>query len=164
MDAAMRLRDYRPSDFESIWDLDQACFPPGIAYSRSELRTFLSQKGAETIVAERDGHVVAFVLGWRRRRTEGHVITLDVAAAARRQGLGRRLLSEFERRLRDAGVTRVQLETAIANKTAIAFYERLGYRRVARLEGYYGPGQPAWRMAKALVSGVPGPGRTGASA
>jgi ribosomal-protein-alanine N-acetyltransferase len=160
----MRFRDYRPSDFESIWELDQACFPPGIAYSRSELRAFLSRKGAETIVAERDGRVVAFVLGWRRNRTEGHVITLDVAATVRRQGLGRRLLSEVERRFREAGVTRVQLETAVANRTAIEFYERLGYRRVARLEGYYSPGQPAWRMTKALVSAAPGRGRTGASA
>jgi hypothetical protein len=39
---AMRVREYHPADFESIWELDQACFPPGIAYSRSELRAFLS--------------------------------------------------------------------------------------------------------------------------
>jgi ribosomal-protein-alanine N-acetyltransferase len=72
----MGLRDYRSSDFESMWQLDQECFRPGIAYSRSELRGFLATKRAETIVVERDGRTVAFVVGWRRSRTEGHVITL----------------------------------------------------------------------------------------
>jgi ribosomal-protein-alanine N-acetyltransferase len=116
-----------------MWELDQQCFEPGISYSRSELRAFLSRKTAETIVAERQGHVVAFVLGLRRGPTEGHVITLDVATSARRQGVGRRLLAE------------------VANTSAIAFYERLGYRKVARLAGYYGPRLHAWAMEKALT-------------
>ena len=146
----MRFREYRRSDFGWTWELDQECFPPGIAYSRSELRAFLSQKAAETIVAERDGRVVAFVLGWRRSNTEGHVITLDVAVSARRQGLGRQLLVELERRFRAVGVKRVQLETAVTNRTAIAFYERLGYRKVAHLDRYYGLGLHAWKMAKTL--------------
>jgi [ribosomal protein S18]-alanine N-acetyltransferase len=151
MDARrMRFRDYRRSDFESMWQLDQACFPPGISYSRSELRGFLSRKAAETIVVEGDGRIVAFVLGWRRGRTEGHVITLDVTASARRQGLGRRLMVEIEGRFRAAGVPRVRLETAATNVIAIGVYERLGYRKVAMLPGYYGPGLHAWRMEKAL--------------
>jgi ribosomal-protein-alanine N-acetyltransferase len=149
------IRDYRPSDLAPIWELDQACFPPGIAYSRTELRAFLSQKTAETIVAEREGRIVAFVLGCRRSRTDGYVITLDVAASARRQGLGRRLLVELERRLRAAGARRVRLETAVTNTPAIAFYERLGYRKTAHLAGYYGPGSHAWRMEKTLT--IPAP-------
>ena len=146
----MRLRDYGRADFQSLWQLDQECFPPGIAYSRSELRGFLAAKTAETIVVECDGRIVAFVLGWRQGRTEGHVITLDVTTSARRQGLGRRLMAELEGRLRAAGVKRVQLEAAVTNTLAIRFYERLGYRKVAELRGYYGPGLHAWRMQKTL--------------
>jgi ribosomal-protein-alanine N-acetyltransferase len=153
--AGMLFRDYHRRDFESMWALDQECFPPGVAYSKSELRAYLSRTGAETIVVERGGRVIAFVLGWRRSRSEGHVITLDVTASARRQGVGRRLMVELERRLRAGGVTRMQLETAATNATAIGFYERLGYRKVAGLRSYYGPGLDAWRMAKALVDGSP---------
>lgn len=133
-----------------MWKLDQECFPSALAYSRSELRAFLSQKTAQTIVAERDGRVVGFVLGWRRSQVDGHVITLDVTASARRQGVGRRLLTELEARFRAAGVRRVQLETSVSNTSAIAFYEGLGYRKASRLAGYYGPGLHAWRMEKAL--------------
>lgn len=144
------FRDYRRSDFEPMWQLDQACFPPGIAYSRSELCTFLSRRGTQTVVVERDGRVVAFVLGWRRSRAEAHVVTLDVAAAVRRQGLGRRLVLELERRFRAAGVERMQLETAVTNTVAVALYERLGYRKIARLRRYYGPELDAWKMQKVL--------------
>jgi ribosomal protein S18 acetylase RimI-like enzyme len=133
-----------------MWELDQDCFPRGISYSRSELRAFLSQKTAETIVAEHEGCLVAFVLGSRRNPTDGHVITLDVAAAARRQGVGGQLMVELERRFRAAGVKQVHLETAVTNLVAIAFYQRLGYRTVARLANYYGPGLHAWKMEKAL--------------
>lgn len=146
----VRLRDFYCSDFESMWALEQDCFPRGISYSRSELRAFLSQKAAETIVAERGGRLVAFVLGSRRNPTDGHVITLDVAAAARRQGVGRQLMVELERRFRVAGVKQVHLETAVTNVAAIVFYQRLGYRMVAHLADYYGPGLHAWEMEKAL--------------
>jgi ribosomal-protein-alanine N-acetyltransferase len=152
---AVLVRDYRRADFESLWALDQQCFPAGIAYSRAELRAFLSLRTAETIVAERGGRIVAFVLGHRRSRTGGHVVTLDVAAPARRHGLGRRLLLELERRFRAAGARHVQLETAVANTVAIAFYEGLGYRKLARLAGYYGRGLHAWKMDKALDDGPP---------
>jgi ribosomal-protein-alanine N-acetyltransferase len=151
----MLFRECRRSDFESMWELDQECFPPGISYSRSELRAFLSRTTAETIVVESDRRIVAFVLGWRRSRAEGHVITLDVTASARRRGLGRRLMIELEARFRAAGVRRVQLETAATNAIAIGLYERLGYRKVAQLRGYYGPGLHAWRMEKTLDGSAP---------
>jgi ribosomal-protein-alanine N-acetyltransferase len=138
-----------------MWALDQECFPPGIAYSRSELRAFLAPRTAEAIVAERGGRLVGFVLGWRRGRAQGQVITLDVAAPARRQGLGRRLLGALEERFRAAGVRRMRLEVATTNTAALAFYARLGYRRVASLAGYYGPGLPAWRMEKPLGGAGP---------
>jgi ribosomal-protein-alanine N-acetyltransferase len=146
----MLLREYEGSDFEHLWKLDQECFAPGIAYSRPVLRAFLSDKTAETIVAESEGHIAGFVLGRRPSRSDGHVITLDVAASVRRHGLGRQLLTELERRFRAAGGTRAQLEVAVVNTTAIAFYESLGYRKVAHLASYYGRGLHAWKMAKAL--------------
>jgi ribosomal-protein-alanine N-acetyltransferase len=144
------LREGRPEDFEALWELDQDCFAPGIAYSRRELRAFLSRKTAVTIVAEHGGQIVGFVLGWRPSLTEGQVITLDVAVPARRQGLGGRLMGELEHRFRAAGVTRVQLEVAVTNTSAIMLYERLGYRNIGRLSSYYGRGLHAWSMEKAL--------------
>jgi hypothetical protein len=62
----MRLRDYRSDDFESMWSLDQECFPPGISYSRSDLRAFLSRVQLE--VAATNTNAITFYehLGYRK--------------------------------------------------------------------------------------------------
>jgi ribosomal-protein-alanine N-acetyltransferase len=45
------IRDYHPDDFDTLWQLDQECFPPGIAYSRQELGTYIRNRATFTLVA-----------------------------------------------------------------------------------------------------------------
>ena len=47
-DVGPRIRDYRPQDFDELWQLDQSCFAPGIAYSRFELMRYIRRRGAFT--------------------------------------------------------------------------------------------------------------------
>ena len=49
-----KLRDYSPADFETLYEIDQACYPRGIAYSRTMLRWYLKQRGSFCVVAEAD--------------------------------------------------------------------------------------------------------------
>jgi ribosomal protein S18 acetylase RimI-like enzyme len=42
------------------------------------------------------------------------------------------------------------LETATANKAAIALWKKHGYRETATIENYYGRGQHAFEMQKLL--------------
>ncbi len=46
------IRPYRAADFERLWQIDQACFAPGIAYSQMELSGFITRRNAVTLVAE----------------------------------------------------------------------------------------------------------------
>ena len=46
------IRDFKSDEFEALWQMDQECFPPGIAYSRPELKTYMRHRGAFTLVAE----------------------------------------------------------------------------------------------------------------
>jgi len=48
---ASTIRDYQPEDFETLWLIDQECFPAGIAYSRAELRSYVRHKTTFTLVA-----------------------------------------------------------------------------------------------------------------
>lgn len=48
------LRDYRPADFERLWQIDQLCFPEGICYTQMELSGFITRRNAVTLVAEVD--------------------------------------------------------------------------------------------------------------
>jgi len=47
-----RVREFRPSDFEALWRIDQDCFSPGISYSAEELHYYIHRRGAFTVVAE----------------------------------------------------------------------------------------------------------------
>jgi ribosomal-protein-alanine N-acetyltransferase len=68
---------------------------------------------------------------------EAELLNLAVREECRRQGEGRALLVELRRRFAESGVSRVFLEVRESNLGAIAFYERMGFRRSGRREGYY---------------------------
>jgi [ribosomal protein S18]-alanine N-acetyltransferase len=146
------LRPYDSCDFDALYTLDRACYPPGIAYSRSMLRWFLKQSGANCIVAEDAGaKIKAFVLVEAEVRV-GHIITLDVAAECRRSGLGTELTVAAENALAMNGVREIELETAIDNAAGIAFWTRRGYRTVGTIPRYYLDRVDALCMTKILAA------------
>lgn len=68
------------------------------------------------------------------------------------RGLGRILLQEAERLARQAGGTRLYADTSGRAQYAStrAFYERVGFRREALLEGFYAPGEDKVIYSKLL--------------
>ena len=149
----MTPRDGAKSDLQAFFELDRLCFPPGIAYAIDEMRYFITSPRAVSIVAEDGGKLAGFVMAERTRergRTGGHVITIDVAPEFRRQGVGRLLMAELDRRLVAAGVDWLRLEVAVDNRTAIAFYSRLGFEATGKLRAYYPGNIDAITMRKPL--------------
>jgi ribosomal-protein-alanine N-acetyltransferase len=143
------LRPYNSEDVEALYQLDQECYPPGIAYSRREMKWYLRLPGADCLVAEQDGTLAGFIVT-EREDDLGHIITLDVAEAQRRRGVGTALLTAAEARMMEAGVRRVSLETATDNVPAVAFWKKHGYRTVAVLKNYYMEKLDAYEMHKKL--------------
>ena len=143
------IRDLRDDDLDAAFRLDQACFEPEIAYDRSELRWLMDRPGALGIAVEERGKLVAFAIAERRGRT-GHLVTIDIAASARRRGLGRRLFTEVSRRLREAGADDIRLEVDVRNRGAIRFYESLGFETTRTLKSYYGRGLDGYEMTRGI--------------
>jgi len=138
---AFRLRAAVHDDYPALFKLDQACFAPGIAWSKTELEYFLKYPGNLSIVAENEaGRIVGFAIAGRQRRQGallGRLITIDVDQALRRRGVGHRLLEEIEAQLRGIGATAVLLEVAVDNTVAQEFYVQHGFARTGRIPGYY---------------------------
>jgi len=145
------IRDYRPDDFDSLWKIDQLCFARGISYTRRELAFYIARKLGFTLVGEREGKIVGFVVVDRDRQGQGHVITVDVLPEGRRSGLGSRLMAAAEERLRLLGCSVVILEAAVDNAAALAFYKRHGYSVIHTLPRYYLNSIDALVLAKDLV-------------
>jgi ribosomal protein S18 acetylase RimI-like enzyme len=142
-DVQVRLRDYRPSDLEALWHLDQVCFEEGISYSKAELQQYIQLKTAFTLIAEAEGtedadkSICGFIIARRRRGGYGHILTIDVDPNLRQQGIGTRLLRAAHERLAREGCHTMFLETAVNNLAAIAFYKRHGYVVVRTIPRYY---------------------------
>lgn len=151
---ALSLRSYEPHDFAALHRLDQACFPPGISYSKTTLRYFLTLPSADCVVASEGPRIVGFILS-EENPPLAHIITLDVAEKERRHGVGAALLETLESNLAARGVRAILLETATDNEAAVAFWQRHGYRIEATLKRYYLGRIDAYEMRKIL----PGPAR-----
>ena len=149
INVTFRLRSYTSADFDPICAIDRACYSPEIAYSRREMRGYLNAPGAECIVAESESGMAGFCITACRR--VGYIVTIDVLEEFRRQGLGTALLFEAENRLAGKGVRVVTLDTATDNASAIAFWQKHGYRTIGRRKGYYPNGIDAFAMTKALA-------------
>ncbi len=98
---------------EHNYQLDaHALAAPGVSF-------FIARMGEQAVgcgaVATANGH--------------GEIKSMFVDPAARRTGLGLRLLAALEGVARDAGVAMLYLETGIHEAAAIALYEKAGFRR-----------------------------------
>ena len=85
------------------------------------------------------------------RENRGHIITIDVLEGYRRHKIGSRLIEAVESRLAQSGVNEVILETATENHSAIAFWEKHGYRTRGIWKGYYPGGRDAYAMIKSIA-------------
>jgi ribosomal-protein-alanine N-acetyltransferase len=159
------VRDFRREDFTALYQIDQLCFPRGIAYTRFELAFYMRRQGAFTLVATvraaqsttapskskpPESLIAGFIVAEARKKL-GHIITIDVLEAFRRHSLGSRLLSAAEHRLVASGSSEVELEAAIDNVSAHAFYRRHNYVHIKTLPGYYSNGVDALVMKKNLL-------------
>jgi ribosomal-protein-alanine N-acetyltransferase len=148
----MHLRAFHPEDLETLFIIDQACFPPGISYSREELSGFISQRRGRTWVAEEEGEIAGFLVAGRQTRKAGHIVTIDVLERWRRRKVGSLLMDAVEDWAREQNLLFIYLEAQEDNTAAHAFYEARNYRRVDRVENYYPDGTAAWVMLKWLRS------------
>lgn len=148
------VRSFKSEDFGTLWEIDQSCFPPGISYSRQELKSFIRRQRAFTLVAEGEAEnsVLGFLVAEASGRDIGHIITIDVRSEARRHHIGSALLSAAEARLRSAKCASVRLETAADNVTAITFYKRHQYYVLGTIPRYYSNGVDALVLEKDLLS------------
>ena len=120
----MRIRTFDLTDYPEAAELWKAA--EGMAApSLDEVERKLERDPDLFLVAE-DGPLVGVVMGSYDGR-RGWIFRLAVDPLRRRQGIGRALVEELERRFAAMGVRRLRLLTLTDNRGAREFWERLGY-------------------------------------
>ena len=115
------LRDVE--DVLALWSA--AGTHPTITDTSADLIRLLEEQPDALLVAELDGFLAGSLIavwdGWR-----ANLYRLAVASDYRRRGLGRELVLEAARRLRNRGVRRISLYVVAADEPALAFWDSFG--------------------------------------
>ncbi|MEI9930779.1 MAG: ribosomal protein S18-alanine N-acetyltransferase [Rhizomicrobium sp.] len=122
-------------DLSALASLHAACFED--PWCESALRNLLKSPRTAAFAAS-DGFIIVRVAG-----DEAEILTLAIAATARRKGLGTTLMIEAARYASGRGARTMFLEVATSNDAAHALYARLGFHEVGRRKSYYAPGEDA---------------------
>jgi ribosomal protein S18 acetylase RimI-like enzyme len=94
--------------------------------------------------------IAGFVTFHLQKQGYGHIITIDVHPDARRHRLGTQLIAAACDKLRKMTAFMVVLEVAVNNHSALAFYDKHGFKRIKVLERYYNRDVDAIFMTKRL--------------
>ncbi len=105
---------------------------PGIGISSSDdtpaLEIFLDRNPTTSFVLVAGDQIIGTVLGGYDGR-RGYIYHLAIAAAFRRQNLGKQLLDRALSELRKLGASKIHLLVYADNHGAIAFYEKLNWQK-----------------------------------
>jgi len=139
-ETAARLAALHAEAFAAPWDA-------------AAFEALLGQAGVFAL-EEADGFILL-----RTVADEAEILTLAVRPAARRQGLGARLVGAGSRAAAARGATRLFLEVAEDNAPALALYAAAGFVGAGRRPGYYarpdGGREDALILARNLTATLP---------
>jgi [ribosomal protein S18]-alanine N-acetyltransferase len=144
---SVTIRPLGYSDLPQVIAIERRAFPTPWSLGMFVLE--LSKPSGICLAAIRDGHLVGYLV-CARYADVWHLMNIAVDPPARRQGVATGLLEQMVQRAgHDASYT---LEVRPSNATAIALYERFGFRSAGTRRRYYhDTGEDAvimWRTAQ----------------
>ncbi len=147
----LSLRLARPADATTIANLSRELIEYGLRWRWTRMRIAASIRDSDVnvLVACIRANIAGFAI-MRYRDDDAHLDLLAVAPPYRRAGVGRQLLEWLEKCAVVAGIFSVALEVRAANEGAQRFYQRMGYRTLVHLPGYYQGVEAALRMGRDL--------------
>jgi len=142
------IRPARAEDAGALATLELDAFGSD-AWSPAQVEAELAGATRRVMVAEADGRVI----GYGAISIAGDVADLTrivVTESRRRAGVASALLAALHDAAARAGVERMLLEVAESNVDARAFYATHEYAEISRRRGYYGDGDDALVLARAV--------------
>ncbi|HTV94518.1 MAG TPA: GNAT family N-acetyltransferase [Steroidobacteraceae bacterium] len=139
------------SDACEIAEMSRDLIEQGLAWSWTPARVRRAIAGRDccVLIARRERRIAAFAIMHFGEET-AHLNLLAVAAAHRRQGLGRQLIQWLSASAVEAGVFRINLELRADNAAARAFYQSIGFESLNVVPRYYQDREAALRMTRRL--------------
>lgn len=125
----MNIRPFQPADEAVVIQLWERC---GLTRPWNDPRKDIARKLAEQpelfLIGEMNDEIIATAMaGFDGHR--GWVYYFAVSPDHQKRSYGRQLMEYIEARLIERGCPKINLMVRGSNRTAVAFYERLGYEQ-----------------------------------
>src|SRR3954462_7058205 len=131
---------WNPAEYLKLFSLDEAeaqrQVNPQVVAPQIDHQTQTQPLSRTALVVEQDASVVGFIVG-RQLDNEWEIENIAVTGAARRHGLGSRLVGELLDIVKSHGGDTVFLEVRESNRAARSLYEKWGFLEVGRRKMYY---------------------------
>jgi ribosomal-protein-alanine N-acetyltransferase len=148
------VRDLRWTDLARLAELEQELFAQDPWTEATWWSELAGRPRRSYVVAEHGGRVVGYG-GVDLGGEVADVMTMAVAPAAQRQGLGRQLLEELVARAQADHAAYLMLEVRADNAAAKSLYESRGFELLTTRRRYYQPGDvDAHVMRLTLTAGA----------
>ncbi|VVB91124.1 putative N-acetyltransferase [uncultured archaeon] len=141
------IRKFEPEDFPCVIDIERQVFNEHDPYFYMQ---FYETCSDGFIVAEMNGMVIGYVVGFLTKEGTGRVFSLAVHPAYQGRGAGSALLKELAGIFSNLGAVEIILEVRSGNIRAKKFYEKHGFYQTGIVEKYYNDGENACLMGLIL--------------
>ncbi|WP_255855570.1 GNAT family N-acetyltransferase/peptidase C39 family protein [Marinobacterium rhizophilum] len=138
------------ADIDTLLDIESQCFSAD-KLSRRSFQRLIKHGHASLLMALCDGEIAGYTLVLYRKNTHlARIYSLAVLPQMRGRGIARQLLQDAEQTAREERCIFMRLEVNIGNQSAIALYEKSGYRPIGTIDDYYEDGASALKMEKPI--------------
>ena len=127
------MRSMTPADVDAVLSIEQAV--QAYPWTRGNIIDALNH--GYVCRVDEDNCVIRGYAIMMPAVDEAELLTIGVAAAQQRKGLGRMILNEMLQTARAMNMKRVFLEVRPSNVAAIALYRRTGFDLIGARRGYY---------------------------
>jgi [ribosomal protein S18]-alanine N-acetyltransferase len=134
------------SDCSALADLHKANFAH--SWSKSDITALISDAHVITLTAHLKKPVGFLMM--RQAGGEAEILTIAVDKKHQGKGIATKLLKDIWGKLALQKVEEVFLEVAESNESALHLYYKLGFKQVGTRKSYYGVGQNALILKRAL--------------
>jgi len=135
----LTIEDASLRHLDRLYEIEMECFNKE-AFTKQQIASLLSDYNSVSLIAKENGEIVGFIIGMvyvERNSLTGHILTIDVSPTHRRKGTAQKLLREIEKIFKEKGVKACRLEVREENIAALGLYQKLGYKKIAKLKNYY---------------------------
>jgi ribosomal protein S18 acetylase RimI-like enzyme len=148
---AVLVRPATREDLPGLMRIERECFGRE-RFSRRYLVSLLEDREVDSVVGTMGDDVVASAMVLHFPSTQrSRILSLAIIPEEQGQGRSKALLSHVEALARERGSSAIFLEVRVENEAAIRLYLGRGYRIGDRIPDFFGEGEDAWYMERALL-------------